>query len=199
MPKNSPIKLLLLELFDLLSYVVFVGGIVFFIRFFLINPFNVVGMSMYPTILDKDFILVDKISHRFTDYKRGEIVVFVPPQKTDPYVKRIIWLPWETVTIRDNIIQICKTNTEDCFALDEDFLPAETYTTASCGKDTFEVSTGYFVMGDNRSGSTDSRCCFGLQCFEHTNYLVPENYIIGKVIVRLYPDMTIFANPFKTL
>lgn len=90
MPKNSPIKVLLLELFDLLSYVVFVGGIVFFIRFFLINPFNVVGMSMYPTIHDKDFILVDKISHRFTEYKRGDIIVFVPPQKTDPYVKRII-------------------------------------------------------------------------------------------------------------
>ena len=197
MPTNSPIKILLLELFDLLSYVVFVGGIVFFVRFFLINPFNVVGSSMYPTIHDKDFILVDKISHRFTEYKRGDIIVFVPPGKTDPYVKRIIWLPWETVTVRDNVVQICKTWSDECFALDDKFLPAETYTTASCGKDTFEVTTGYFVMGDNRSGSTDSRCCFGLQCFEHTNYLVPSDYIIGKVVLRLYPDMTTFANPFQ--
>ena len=68
MPKNSPLKVLLLELFDLLSYIVFVGGIVFFIRFFLINPFNVVGSSMYPTIHDKDFILVDYISQCLTDY-----------------------------------------------------------------------------------------------------------------------------------
>lgn len=197
MQKTSPIKILLLEIFDLLSYVVFVGGIVFFIRFFLINPFNVVGSSMYPTIHDKDFILVDKISHRFSDYERWDIIVFVPPQKTDPYVKRIIWLPGETVTIRDNIVKICKTGSNNCFDLKEDFLPTDTYTTASCGKDTFEVTTWYFVMGDNRSGSTDSRCCFGLQCFEHTNYLVPDNYIIGKVVFRLYPDMTTFGNPIK--
>lgn len=90
MSNNNPIKVLLLELFDLLSYVVFVGGIVFFVRFFLINPFNVVGSSMYPTIHDKDFILVDKISHRLSDYQRGDIIVFVAPQKTDPYVKRIV-------------------------------------------------------------------------------------------------------------
>ena len=47
-------------------------------------------MSMEPTIHDKDFILVDKITQRFQDYKRGDIIVFVPPGKTDPYVKRII-------------------------------------------------------------------------------------------------------------
>lgn len=152
---------------------------------------------MYPTIHDKDFILVDKISHRLSDYQRGDIIVFVAPQKTDPYVKRIVWLPWETVTIRDNIVKICKSGTDDCFNLDNSYLPDDTYTTASCGRDTFEVTTGYFVMGDNRAWSTDSRCCFGLQCFEHTNYLVPEDYIIGKVILRLYPDMTTFANPFQ--
>ena len=197
MPKNSPIKMLLLELFDLLSYIVFVWGIVFFVRFFLINPFNVVWSSMYPTIHDKDFILVDKISHRISEYKRWDVVVFVPPGKTDPYVKRIIWLPGEVVTIRDNSVKICKNESEDCFNLDDSYLPEETYTTASCGKDTFEVTTGYFVMGDNRPGSTDSRCCFGLQCFEHTNYLVPDNYIIGKVVLRLYPDMSTFTNPFQ--
>lgn len=196
-PKTNTLKVLLLEIFDLLSYIVFVGGIVFFIRFFLVNPFNVVGSSMYPTIHDKDFILVDKISQKFSDYKRWDIIVFVPPQKTDPYVKRIIWLPWETVTIRDNIVKICETNTEDCFNLDDTYLPDDIYTTASCGKDTFEVTTGYFVMGDNRPWSTDSRCCFGLQCFEHTNYLVPDNYIIGKVVLRLYPDMTTFKNPLQ--
>lgn len=154
---------------------------------------------MYPTIHNKDFILVDKISHRFVDYKRGDIIVFVPPQKTDPYVKRIIGLPGETVIVRDNKVKICQTNTDDCFVLQEDFLPKETYTTASCGKDSFEVTSGYFVMGDNRAWSTDSRCCFGLQCFEHTNYLVPNNYIIGKVVLRLYPDITTFTNPFTPL
>lgn len=87
---NSAVKIFFLELFDLISYIVFVGGIVFFIRFFLVNPFNVVGMSMHPTIHDKDFIIVDKISQRFTEYVRGDMIVFLPPGKTDPYVKRII-------------------------------------------------------------------------------------------------------------
>lgn len=153
-------------------------------------------MSMYPTIHDKDFILVDKISHRFSDYKRGDIIVFVPPGKTDPYVKRIIGLSGETVTIKDNTVKICKSDTEDCQLLDQGFLPEDTETEATCGKDTFKVTDGFFVMGDNRGGSTDSRCCFGLQCFEHTNYQVPENYIIGKVFVRLYSEPSTFTNPF---
>ncbi len=151
---------------------------------------------MYPTIHEKDFILVDKISHRFTDYKRGDIIVFVPPGKTDPYVKRIIWLSWETVTIKDNTVKICKTDTEDCQMLDQGFLPTDSITKADCGKDTFTITDGFFVMGDNRWWSTDSRCCFGLQCFEHTNYQVPNNYIIGKVFLRLFPDFGGFANPF---
>lgn len=195
MNNERPIKVLLVEIFDLVSYIIFVGGIVFFIKFFLINPFNVHGSSMYPTIHDQDFILVDKISQRFKDYQRGDMIVFVPPQKTDPYVKRIIGLPGETVTIRDNIIQICKTHTDECFTLHEEFLPQETITTATCGKESFEVTEGYFVMGDNRQGSTDSRCCFGRKCFEHTNYLVPKDHILGKVTMRLYPDITIFKNP----
>jgi len=74
---------------------------------------------MYPTIHDKDFILVDKISHRFTDYQRGDIIVFVPPGKTDPYVKRIIGLSGETVTIKNNTVKICKTDTDECQMLDQ--------------------------------------------------------------------------------
>ena len=193
---TNPIKVFLFEIFDLLSYIIFVGWIVFFIRFFIVNPFNVVGMSMYPTIHDKDFILVDKISHRFTDYQRGDIIVFVPPGKTDPYVKRIIGLSGETVTIKDNTVKICKTDTDECQMLDQWFLPEDSITNADCGKDTFKITDWFFVMGDNRWWSTDSRCCFWLQCFEHTNYQVPNNYIIGKVFLRLFPDFGTFTNPF---
>lgn len=96
---------------------------------------------MYPTIHDRDFILVDKISHRISEYKRGDIVVFVPPGKSDPYVKRIIGLPGEVVTIRDNTVKVCNSENESCFDLDDSYLPEDTYTTASCGKDVFEVTT----------------------------------------------------------
>ena len=181
----------------MIAYIIFVAGIVFFIRFFIINPFNVVGSSMFPTIHEKDFILVDKISQRFSPYERGDIIVFVPPGKDTPYVKRIIWLPWETVTIKDNIVTICKTeDRSECKTINQWFLPEGTVTQTTCWKDTFEVTTWFFVMGDNRSASTDSRCCFWLYCYEKTNYLVPNDHIIGKVLVRILPNPTHFTNPF---
>ena len=75
--------------------------------------------------------------------------------------------------------------------LDERYLPKNTITsTAVCKVSEFGVTEdGYFVMGDNRSQSTDSRCCFGLGCFENSNYLVHPRDIIGKVAVKVYPDM----------
>ena len=197
MPKISPLKLFFFEAFDLIAYIIFVAGAVFFIRFYIINPFNVVGSSMYPTIHEKDFILVDKLTHRFQEYQRGDIIVFVPPGKDTPYVKRIIWLPGETIIIKDNIVKACQTkDITKCKILDQSFLPKDTITDASCGKDTFPVTSWFFVMGDNRGASTDSRCCFGLYCYPQSNYLAPEDHIIGKVLVRAIPSPTKFSNPY---
>jgi signal peptidase I len=61
-----------------------------FIRFFIANPYTVVGASMSPTFEESDFIIVDKITPRFENYKEMILVVFVPPEKTVPYIKRII-------------------------------------------------------------------------------------------------------------
>jgi len=152
---------------------------------------------MFPTIKEEDFIIVDKISWRIKEYQRWDIIVFVPPGKDVPYVKRIIWLPWETVTVKDNTVTICSKDDQDCSILQQDFLPTGTITEANCGKTSFEVTWGYFVMGDNRWASTDSRCCFWLYCYEHTNYIVPDSHILGKVLVRILPKLTTFDNPFK--
>lgn len=196
----SWLKIFLYETFDLVAYIVFVAGIVFFVRFFIINPFNVVGSSMYPTIHEKDFILVDKISPRINGYQRWDIIVFVPPGKDVAYVKRVIWLPGETITIKNNTVTACKTDDDtSCQTLDQSFLPKWTETLATCGRETFVVDSGYFVMGDNRMASTDSRCCFGLYCYEKTNYLAPLDHIIGKVLVRVFPDPTGFDNPYEDL
>ena len=194
--QKKTFKDFLLDLFDLISFLVFVWGLVLFVRFFLFNPYTVVWQSMEPTFEQKDFIIVDKITPRFGDFERWDIIVFVPPWKDVPYIKRIIGLPWEKVKIQSWDVFICDDNSkgESCRILDESYLPVWLNTsTKKCWKDEFNVeSWGYFVLWDNRPHSTDSRCCFGIGCYNGSSYTVPEKYIIWKVYVRLFPSFDKF-------
>ena len=180
------------DLFDMISFLVFVGWIVLFIRFFIANPYTVVGESMSPTFEESDFIVVDKITPRFGELKRWDVIVFVPPGKTVPYIKRVVWMPGETVKIHENKVEICSWTTTGCFALDQSYLPANVWTDTRCGISDFAVTSGYFVMWDNRSFSTDSRCCFGLDCYNGASYEVPFANIIGKVYLRFFPHFGMF-------
>jgi len=178
----------------MVSFLIFVGGIVLFIRFFVANPYTVVWASMAPTFEESDFIIVDKITPRFSQLERGNVIVFVPPGKTIPYIKRIIGLPGETVKIKSNGVEICTTNNgiEQCNTLSESYL-SWVKTEARCGVDEFKIDTGgFFVLGDNRWFSTDSRCCFGLNCYEWSTYEVPFDHIIGKVYLRFFPNFSTF-------
>ncbi|HKL44456.1 MAG TPA: signal peptidase I [Candidatus Absconditabacterales bacterium] len=177
-----------LDLFDMLSFLVFVLGIVLFVRFFVANPYTVVGSSMAPTFHENDFIIVDKISQRLDTLGRGDIIVFVPDGKTIPYIKRIIALPGETVKIKDGSVFVCDTDTNDCEILDEIYLPEDLQTKTRCGITEFDIKEGYFVLGDNRGFSTDSLCCFGLGCYDGASYEVMDKNIIGKVLFRVFPD-----------
>lgn len=181
------------DLFDMISFLVFVGWIVLFIRFFVMNPYTVVGASMFPTFQESDFIVVDKITPRFGQLQRWDVIVFVPPGKTIPYIKRIIWLPGETVKLQNNNVIICGTD-QNCTTLAENtYLSGDVRTEARCGVSQFVIDTGwYFVMGDNREFSTDSRCCFGLDCYQWSSYEVPFNNIVGKVYIRFYPNFSSF-------
>lgn len=183
---SSKIKVLLFDIFDVVSFLVFVVWLVLFIRFFVFNPFSVVWLSMYPTFEEWDFIVVDKITPNFWELKRWDVIVFVPPWKDVPYIKRIVWLPGETVKVQDWAVQICTWDT--CEILWENYLPADFITEARCDRSEFPIEDWYFVLGDNRWHSTDSLCCFGYWCFKDMNYVVPEEYIIGKVVVRLFPS-----------
>lgn len=188
-------KYFFLDIFDMISFLIFVGWIVLFIRFFVANPYTVVGASMSPTFSENDFIIVDKITPRFNHLQRGDVIVFVPPGKTIPYIKRIVGLPWETVKIKHDGVEICETqNTiEQCNTLKEPYLASSIKTEARCGIDEFKISTGwFFVMWDNRWFSTDSRCCFGLDCYEWSSYEVPFDHIIGKVYLRFFPHFSTF-------
>jgi len=183
----------LADVFDLLAFLVFVWGIVLFIRFFIANPYTVVWSSMSPTFEENDFIIVEKIVPRFWQLQRWDIIVFVPPGKNVPYIKRIIALPWETVKIKNWWIYICNSwSLDNCQRLQEDYIPEYVTTEARCGKDEFKVESWFFVMWDNRWFSTDSLCCFWLGCFEWANYTVPSNYMIWKVYVRIIPNFKTF-------
>lgn len=211
----STLQYVLVELFDIVSFFIFIVGLLLCIRFFLFNPFTVVGQSMEPTFHENDFIVIDKITSQHAALvdigdkvlpsswsavvsrslpwlKRGDIIVFVPPGKDLPFIKRIVWLPWEVVKVHDGWVYICNGSGDDCNQLDEPYLPADTQTVAVCNKDVFEVSGWYFVMGDHRWHTTDSMCCFGLICTAESNYVAPDNYIIGKVLYRVFPDSTRF-------
>lgn len=87
---HAAIRNFLLDLFDVVAFLVFVGGIVLFIRFFIFNPYSVVGASMEPTFHENDFIIVDKITPRYGELRRGDVIVFVPPGKDIPYIKRVV-------------------------------------------------------------------------------------------------------------
>lgn len=181
------------DLFDMISFLVFVWWIVLFIRFFVMNPYTVVGASMHPTFEESDFIVVDKITSRFGQLQRGDVIVFVPPGKSIPYIKRVIWLPGETIKLENNGVVICSQDT-NCTTLDESkYLSGDVRTEAKCGIDQFVVSSWwYFVLWDNRNFSTDSRCCFGLDCYQWSSYEVPFNNVVGKVYIRFYPKFTAF-------
>jgi len=190
------VQIALFDLFDLIAFLVFVTGVILFIRFFIFNPYTVVWQSMEPLFHQGDFIVVDKITPRIGSLKRGDIIVFVPESRDVPFIKRVIGLPWEKVVIRNNNVLVCSWtgSEENCTRLEEFYLPDGTITsTAICKIDTFQVDKdSYFVMWDNRSQSTDSRCCFGLGCFENSNYLVHPRDVIGKVALKVFPQLEWF-------
>jgi len=157
------------------------------VRQFLIQPFYVKGASMEPNFHDHEYLIIDEISYRFNEPERGEIVVFRhPPGENNFYIKRIIGLPLEKVVIKNNKVMIYNIDQPEGFVLDESsYLPADTKF-----YDEVDVALGenqFFVMGDNRISSLDSRK-FGPVVYED---------IIGKTWLRGWPvnKFTVFETP----
>lgn len=146
------------------------------IRYFVFQPFLVKGQSMEPNFQDGDYLIIDEISYRFSGPQRGEVIVFQSPtQPSQRFIKRIIGLPGETIEIEDGEIKIYEDGQEK--VLDEsEYL--DSLTAALSGE--FRISLAedqYFVLGDNRAFSYDSRRWGSLS----------EEKIIGKVLVKLWP------------
>lgn len=156
------------------------------IRIFIAQPFVVSGSSMVPTFENGQYLIVDEISYRFENPKRDDVVVFrYPLDQTKFFIKRIIGLPGETVDIKGSAITI--TNKEH----PEGFTLSEPYIKNISENNTHFVLTDnqYFVMGDNRPSSSDSRY-WGA---------VPKNLLIGRVFLRLLPvnEIGVFPGSYK--
>ncbi len=166
---------------DIIETVVVALAIFVVVYLFLLQPHQVKGASMQPNFTDGEYILTDKISYRFAKPQRGDVIIFQAP--TDPevdFIKRIIGLPGEQVKITDGKIVIYNAEHKNGFTLNE---PYSILGPTSGGKDApqnTEVSIPndqYFVLGDNRVESFDSRS-WGM---------LPKNKIIGKAWLRYWP------------
>jgi signal peptidase I len=158
--ENQPAKDFLYFLWDLLKTGIIVFVIAFSIRYFLIQPFVVEGSSMLPNFIDSEYLLAEKLSYSVNVPQRGDVVIFKYPKNTSVnFIKRVIGLPGETVTIENNTVKIINNTHPDGFILDESkYLPSDVKTIT--GENVFSVTlkdNEYFVMGDNREHSSDSR------------------------------------------
>lgn len=174
--KVSGFKYWLNFVWEILKIIVISLAIIVPIRYFLIQPFFVQGASMEPNFLDGDYLIINEISYRFENPQRGDVVIFkYPLDASQFFIKRVIGLPGETVKIEDGRIFISGKNNEKRIILNESDYLSDAYTAG-----VMEIVLGeeeYFVLGDNRGSSSDSRKWGALQ----------RKLIIGKAWIRAWP------------
>ena len=170
---------------ELFRFAIIAIAIVVPIRVFIAQPFVVSGASMYPTFENGQYLIVDELSYRLSTPKRDDVVVFKYPGDTKLFfIKRIIGLPNETVEINGSEITIVNDTHPEGLKLDQPFVENKSDTTPTQIK---LKDNEYFVMGDNRPHSSDSRA-WGP---------VPKNLLVGKVFLRLLPPKYIGVLPGK--
>lgn len=162
------------SLWETVKFIVLALIIVTPIRMFIAQPFIVNGSSMDPTFATGQYLIVDELSYHLGDPARGDVIILRYPN--DPkkfFIKRVIGLPNETLELHDGAVTIKNTEYPEGFALTEPYIK---YTKNDTMTKTLGVEE-YFVMGDNRAASSDSRY-WGV---------VPRGLIVGRALVRLLP------------
>lgn len=171
---------------DILETIVFIGSLFIVVYLFILTPNQVKGASMEPTFHTSEYILTSRITYKFRKIERGDVIVFESPKNPDiEYIKRIIGLPGDVITISNGVVKV------NNIQLKEEYIAAITNLwEGGCIKDNvpYTVPKNYiFVMGDNRPKSSDSRefCA------------VTIDSIIGDVFYRYFPTnvMGVISNP----
>lgn len=165
------------ELYETLKVLCISLLIVIPIRMFIAQPFVVRGASMEPNYHDGEYLVVDEISYHFGDVHRQDVIVLRYP--VDPkqfFIKRVIGLPGDTIIIKEGKVFIREAGSQEEKELNEPYLDLSDITHSS--KEEYQVKEGqYFVMGDNRLHSSDSRI-WGM---------LDRNYVVGRAFLRLWP------------
>jgi signal peptidase I len=170
-PKQSKTKAVVKEI---ITFILIAVCIVLPFRIYIAEPYLVEGRSMDPTFQSGDYLIVDKLSYRLHEPKRNTVVVFhYPNDPSKSFIKRIIGLPGETVVEKDNEVTIINKENPDGIKIDQSYVVHELPATF---KITLKADE-YFVMGDNRAESFDSRSWGPLN----------KKFISGKPILRLLP------------
>jgi signal peptidase I len=147
------------------------------IRYFLVQPFFVRGASMEPSFQDGEYLVVDELSYRLREPRRGEVIVFrFPNNPSQFFIKRIVGLPGEQVSIREGRVTIFNDRYPTGVVLNEAEYLADNVRTGGVVSVTLGPDQ-YFVLGDNRPASSDSR----------TWGLLAEEEIIGRAWIRAFP------------
>ncbi len=156
----------------LIAFVLMVG-----FRVFVAEPFVVSGSSMVPNFHNREYLVVDKMSYRFDTPERGDVIVFRYPKDTSQYfIKRIIGLPNEKVQVENGQVKVFNSEHPNGVVINEPYLSSNDIT---FGQDDI-VSLGsdeFYVLGDNRLASSDSRV-WGI---------LPKHDIVGRAWLRAFP------------
>ncbi len=162
---------------EIFKIVIISLAIIIPIRYFLFQPFFVRGASMEPSFEDGEYLIIDEISYRFHAPERGDVIIFrYPNDPSQYYIKRIIALPGETIKIEGGRVTVFNAEYPKGFNLDEPYLSEENKF-ISGNSETQLDENDYFVLGDNRQASSDSRRWGS----------VPRHYIIGRAWLRAWP------------
>lgn len=181
-PEKSKFKKFLEDGWDLLKFAIIALAVVIPIRMWIAQPFVVSGESMSPTFDNGQYLIVDEISYILGTAHRGDVVIFRYPGDTKRFfIKRIIGLPNEKITIANGEVTITNQDHPDGFKMTEPYINEKEF----AGGEYTTKADEYFVMGDNRNRSSDSR----------TWGVLPQKLMIGKAFLRLLPVSTISYLP----
>ncbi|MBI5126507.1 MAG: signal peptidase I [Candidatus Taylorbacteria bacterium] len=161
---------------ELIITILIIIAILFPIRYYIVQPFIVNGASMDPTFTTGQYLIVDELSFRFHKPERGQVIILKYPRDPSTYfIKRIVGLPNDNIMIKDGKVTITNAEYPEGFELEENYVQIN-----HISHETYQITLGpteYFVMGDNRSQSSDSRSWGPLD----------RELIVGRPLLRLLP------------